>query len=68
MVKDSYANSLLPFLTEHFSEILCRRSPVLREDLAALVRQHGIRDILLLYNVNTFLEDPSIQNLSELIE
>ncbi|RJG22780.1 DHHW family protein [Paenibacillus thiaminolyticus] len=68
VVKDSYANSLLPFLTEHFSEIYVVDLRYYGEDLAALVRQHGIRDMLLLYNVNTFFEDPSIQNLSELIE
>lgn len=68
MVKDSYANSLLPFLTEHFSEIYVVDLRYYGEDLRALVRQHGIRDMLLLYNVNTFFEDPSIQNLSELIE
>lgn len=68
VVKDSYANSLLPFLTEHFSEIYVVDLRYYGEDLRALVRQHGIRDMLLLYNVNTFFEDPSIQNLSELIE
>ncbi|MDG0874781.1 DHHW family protein [Paenibacillus thiaminolyticus] len=68
VVKDSYANSLLPFLTEHFSEIYVVDLRYYGEDLRALVQQHGIRDMLLLYNVNTFLEDPSIQNLSELIE
>ncbi|WII36035.1 DHHW family protein [Paenibacillus thiaminolyticus] len=68
VVKDSYANSLLPFLTEHFSEIYVVDLRYYGEDLKALVRQHGIRDMLLLYNVNTFFEDPSIQNLSELIE
>lgn len=68
VVKDSYANSLLPFLTEHFSEIYVVDLRYYGEDLTALVRQHGIRDMLLLYNVHTFFEDPSIQNLSELIE
>lgn len=68
VVKDSYANSLLPFLTEHFSEIYVVDLRYYGEDLKALVRQHGIRDMLLLYNVNTFFEEPSIQNLSELVE
>ncbi|CAH8772008.1 DHHW family protein [Paenibacillus dendritiformis] len=68
VVKDSYANSLLPFLTEHFGEIYVADLRYYGEDLTALVRQHDIRDMLLLYNANTFFEDPSIQNLSELIE
>lgn len=68
VVKDSYANSLIPFLTEHFGEIYVVDLRYYEENLAALVQEHEIRDMLLLYNINTFFEDPSIMNLSELIE
>jgi hypothetical protein len=65
VVKDSYANSLIPFLLKHFSEINVVDLRYYEEDLVSFVNEHGIQDMLLLYNENTFFEDPSIKNLSE---
>lgn len=60
VVKDSYANSFVPFLTSHFSEIYMVDLRYYEGDVAALARQHQIHDMLILYNMNTFIEDPSI--------
>nr|WP_068785743.1 DHHW family protein [Paenibacillus phocaensis] len=68
IVKDSYANSLIPFLTKHFSEIDIVDLRYYDGDLSALVRDREIHDLLVMYNINTFFADPSIQNLSEMIE
>lgn len=68
VVKDSYANSLIPFLTKHFSEIYVADLRYFEENLVKLVQEQGIHDMLLLYNIQTFLEDPSIKKLSEGIE
>ncbi|WP_152961997.1 DHHW family protein [Aneurinibacillus migulanus] len=68
VVKDSYANSLIPFLTEHFSEIYVVDPRYYDEDVTTLIQEHQIQDMLLLYNINTFFEDPSIKNISELIK
>lgn len=65
VVKDSYANSFIPFLVEHYSEIFVVDLRYYADDLAALVQEHDIRDMLMLYNANTFREDPSIKNLLE---
>jgi hypothetical protein len=65
IVKDSYANSFIPFLLKHFSEIDVVDLRYYEGDLTALVNEHGIREMLLLYNAGTFSEDPSIQYLSE---
>ncbi|MFE5318347.1 DHHW family protein [Paenibacillus sp. NPDC056579] len=65
VVKDSYANSFIPFLLKHFSEIDVVDLRYYEEDLASFVEEQGIQDMLLLYNANTFFEDPSIQNLTE---
>ncbi|MNJ72131.1 hypothetical protein D3C77_687500 [compost metagenome] len=65
MVKDSYANSLIPFLLKHFSEIDVVDLRYYEEDLASFVNEQGIQDMLLLYNANTFFEDPSIKNVTE---
>jgi len=65
VVKDSYANSFIPFLIQHFSEIDVVDLRYFEEDLASFVNEHDIHDMVLLYNANTFFEDPSIKNLTE---
>lgn len=65
VVKDSYANSLIPFLLKHFSEINVVDLRYYEEDLVSFVNEHGIQNMLMLYNANTFFEDPSIKNLTE---
>ncbi|WP_317452011.1 DHHW family protein [Paenibacillus sp. 37] len=65
VVKDSYANSLIPFLLKHFSEINVVDLRYYEEDLASLANEQGIQDMLFLYNANTFFEDPSIKNVTE---
>lgn len=60
IVKDSYALSLIPFLTGHYQEIYVVDPRYYRDSLQTLVKTHGIGELLLLYNVNTFFEDPSI--------
>ncbi|SIT01342.1 DHHW protein [Kroppenstedtia eburnea] len=68
VVKDSYANSLIPFLTKHFSEIDVVDLRYYEGDLTTFVKEREIDELLLLYNVHTFSEDPSIKNLSEAIQ
>lgn len=65
VVKDSYANSLLPFLLPHFSEIHIVDLRYYTDSLNMLVQKNKISDMLLLYNGNTFFEDVSINDLSE---
>ncbi|NWL88070.1 MULTISPECIES: DHHW family protein [unclassified Paenibacillus] len=65
VVKDSYANSFIPFLLPHFSEIDVVDLRYYDGELTTFVNEHDIDDMLLLYNVNTFFEDPSINDLSE---
>jgi hypothetical protein len=65
VVKDSYANSFIPFLLKHFSEIDVVDLRYYDGELTTFVNEHDIDDMLLLYNENTFFEDPSIKYLSE---
>ncbi|MFM1654204.1 DHHW family protein [Brevibacillus sp. B_LB10_24] len=65
VVKDSYANSFLPFLTAHFSEIYVVDLRYYEDDLRMLIKSNHIDEMLILYNANTFFEDPSIQSLAE---
>lgn len=63
LIKDSYANSILTFLTPHYGEIDVIDLRYYMDDVKTLVEEKGITDILFLYNANTFNEDDSILNL-----
>ncbi|PEF33614.1 DHHW family protein [Bacillus wiedmannii] len=65
VVKDSYANSILPFLAAHFSEIYVVDLRYYKDNVQKLIKQQQIHDMLMLYNATTFFEDASIENLSE---
>ena len=56
IIKDSYANSFIPFLTGHFSEIYVVDPRYYDEDLITLVKDKSIDNILIIYNVKTFFE------------
>lgn len=63
IVRDSYANSIVPFLTSQYSEIYLVDLRYYDEDLMRLMENNKIKDMLILYNVNTFFEDTSIMNI-----
>lgn len=65
IVKDSYANSFVPFLTSHFSEIYMVDLRYYSDSLNSLIKDKGIEEVLLLYNVSTFNEDPNVKNINE---
>ncbi|MCR8644243.1 DHHW family protein [Paenibacillus sp. N1-5-1-14] len=64
IVKDSYANSLVPFLTAHYSEIDVVDLRYFERDLKQLIQDRQIDTMLTLYNVQTFMTDESIRNLT----
>lgn len=68
VVKDSYANSLIPFLAEHFAEIDVVDLRYYDKPLVKLVQERQFQDLLILYNINTFLEDTSILHILEGIQ
>jgi hypothetical protein len=63
IIKDSYANSFIPFLTPHYGEIDIVDLRYYMDDLNELIDVDEITDVLFLFNVNTFNEDKSILNL-----
>jgi hypothetical protein len=64
IIKDSYANSLVPFLTDHYSEIYMVDLRFYYDDINEFIKTNGIDDALILYNANTFFEDESISKIS----
>ena len=63
MIKDSYANCLVPLLAEHFAEITlldtryCSQSDIASLDLA------GYDEIVVLFNVSGFSQERSLSLL-----
>ncbi|WP_235615641.1 DHHW family protein [Brevibacillus reuszeri] len=68
VVKDSYANSFLPFLTPHFSEIDVVDLRYYDGDVWKLAREQHMDEMLILYNISTFFEDPSIKKVGDSVE
>ena len=63
IIKDSYANCFLPFLTSHYGEINVVDLRYYYDDLDKLIENKEITDVLFLYNSNTFNSDDSILNI-----
>ena len=60
LIKDSYANSFLPFLTQDFREIVVVDPRYYFGNVKDLIRNEGVTDVLFLYNDNTFMTDESL--------
>ncbi len=61
LVKDSYANSMIPFLTQHYREIVVVDPRYYFDSLEDLIQSERITDVLFLYNANTFFADDSLK-------
>ena len=57
LIKDSYANCFVPFLTSQFREIVLVDPRYYYGDLESLMKEEEFTDVLFLYNLNTFLGD-----------
>lgn len=64
LVKDSYANSMVPFLTHHYRKIYVFDTRYYRDGPSSFLSDHaGITDVLLLYNMNTLDGDTGIRGI-----
>lgn len=57
IIKDSYANCMIPMLTPFFAKIVLVDPRYSTESLGETVEENGFTHILFLYNLNTLLED-----------
>lgn len=60
VVKDSYAHALMPFLANHYEEIHMIDLRYYHEKLDSYIEKETISDVLFLYNIATFSEDPNL--------
>ena len=60
LIKDSYANCVIPMLVPYFSKIVVIDPRYLNDDLSDVIQDYSFTHILFLYNLNTFLDDTSL--------
>lgn len=61
--KDSYANCMIPMFTPFFSKIVVIDPRYYSDSLQNIMDENDFTHILFLYNLNTFLEDTSLEGL-----
>ena len=60
LVRDSYADSLTPFLTERFAEVHLIDLRYYRASLQAYIQENGIDQVLVLYGYTNFTTDRNL--------
>jgi hypothetical protein len=60
LIKDSYANCMIPMLTPYFSKIVVIDPRYLTDSLDSIIKENEFTHMLYLYNLNTLLEDNSL--------
>ena len=63
MVKDSYANSIIPFLSQNYSEIIMVDLRYYKKDISTLAEQEHAEGILILYSLDNLSADANISFL-----
>ena len=63
LFKDSYANSMIPFLSQNFREIVVVDPRYYFGNIDNIIQAEGITDALFLYNANTFFSDNSLATM-----
>lgn len=63
VVKDSYANCIIPFLAEHFSTVYVFDTRFYRESVTDFINENSVSDTLFLYNMYTIDTDTGINGI-----
>lgn len=63
LVKDSYANSFVQFLTPYYQEIVMIDPRYYYDSLSSIIDSEAVTDVLFLYNCNTYMGDTSLANV-----
>lgn len=61
LIKDSYANSFIPFIAQQYREVVVVDPRYFFDSIDDIIEAESITDVLFLYNANTFFEDDSLQ-------
>ena len=60
IIKDSFANCLIPMLTPYFSKIVVLDPRYMNTDVKKILQEDDFTDLLFLYSANTFFADNSL--------
>lgn len=64
LIKDSYANSMVPFLVHHYKKIYVFDTRYYKQGPSSFIEEHpSVTDVLLLYNMNTLDTDSGIRGI-----
>ena len=64
LIKDSYANSMVPFLAHHYKKIYVFDTRYYKQGPSSFIKNHpSVTDILLLYNMNTIDTDSGVRGI-----
>lgn len=64
LIKDSYANSMMPYLIHNFSKIYVFDTRHYKNGVSEFIKEHeGVSDILILYNLATMDTDTGIRGI-----
>lgn len=64
LIKDSYANSMVPFLAHHYKKIYVFDTRYYKGGPSSFLKEHGeVTDVLILYNMNTLDGDTGIRGI-----
>lgn len=68
VIKDSYANALVPYLTEYYDRIIMVDPRYIEDDVGELAKEEGITDVLFVNNTETISDDAFISKLNEMAD
>lgn len=60
IIKDSYANSMIPFLINHYNKIHVIDPRYYKKSTSKYIKENNIQNVLILYNVGTLYTDNNI--------
>lgn len=63
IIKDSYANCMIPMLTPYFSKIVILDPRYMTENIQQVLNEDDFTDLLFLYNANTLFADTSLESV-----
>ena len=63
VIKDSFANCLVPFLTENYKKIIVVDLRFLGEDLSKVIEREHPKEVIINYNVKNIFTDPDIPRI-----
>ena len=64
IIKDSFANSFVPFVTQDYENIYMVDLRYYNGDMKSYLQEHNITDVLVLYNISNFISDRNLHKLT----